>query len=136
MLNLQVDTVKIGDFFVKHILGDQVGICPPSKIDSDEKELFENPYYIREEERRAAAANNDFVAADKETPNPTSDFVANNNAPGVPVPNNKIPETPVVNTPVGFSAEEEGWPPTPQQLSDEEVAFGNMDFLSADFPSG
>lgn len=115
-------TVKIGDFFVKHILGDQVGICPPSKIDPTEKELFENPYYIREEERKAAAANNvnespkissDFVA-DNETTNPTSDFVADNNASGVPVPNN-IPETPVVvNTPVGFSsAEEEGSPLPP-----------------------
>lgn len=108
-------TVKIpGGYYIKHILGDQVGVCPPSTYGLDEKELFQNPYYMREQYRKAANNN--------ETP--TSDFVADNasDVPNIPDP---------ANTPVGFSAEGSLSP----QLSDE-VAFGNMDFLSADFPSG
>lgn len=100
-----------GGYYVMHILGDQVGLCPPIKYDLKEKELFHNPYYMREEARKAA---------NRETT--TSDLVADN--AGVP----NIPDP--VNSPVGFSTESS--PPQPA----DEVAFGTMDFLSADFPSG
>lgn len=104
-----------GGYYVKNILGDQVGMCPPSKYDLSEKELFQNPYYMREEARKAA---------NSETT--TSDFFADN-AVRIGVPN--IPDP--VNTPVEFSAEGSLLP----QPADE-VAYGNMDFLSADFLSG
>lgn len=101
-----------GGYYVKHILGDQVGLCPPSNYDLEEKELFQNPYYMREEARKEAA--------NSETT--TSDFVADN--AGVP----NIPDP--VNVPVGFSAEGSLLQPA------DEVAFGTMDFLSANFPRG
>lgn len=102
-----------GGFYVKHILGDQVGVCPPSKYDLEERELFQNPYYMREEARKEAAANSQTT---------TLDFVADNaGMPNIPDP---------VNIPVGFSAEGS----LPQSV--DEVAFGTMDFLSTDFPSG
>lgn len=108
---LQLTVELPGGYYVKHILGDQVGLCPPSKYDLEEKELFQNPYYMREEARKAA---------NSETT--TSDFVVDNaGVPNIPGP---------VNIPVGFSAE--GSLPQPA----DEVAFGTMDFLSADFPSG
>lgn len=97
--------------YVKYILGDQIGICPPKEYGLDEKELFQNPYYMREEARK-----------DANSETTTSDFVADN--AGVP----NIPDP--VNTPEEFSAE--GLLPQPA----DEVAYGNMDFLSADILSG
>lgn len=101
----------LGDIYVKHVLGDQIGECPPTNNISGEYGLFENPYYNREMARKAA-----------NSVTTTSDFVADN----VGMPN--IPNT--VNTPIGFSAEAS----LPQPA--DEVAFGTMDFFSADFPSG
>lgn len=111
-------TVKLpGGYYVKNILGDQVGMCPPSKYDLSEKELFQNPYYMRDQARKAANSG--------ETT--TSDFVADN-AVRIGVPNTPDP----VNTPpVEFSAEGSL---LPQQA--DEVGYGTMDFLSADFLSG
>lgn len=101
----------LGDLYVKHVLGDQIGQCPPREYDSGEELLFSNPYYNREVARHAA-----------NSVTTTSEFVADN----LGIPN--IPNT--VNTPIGFSAEAS----LPQPA--DEVAFGTMDFLSADFPSG
>lgn len=100
-----------GGYYVKHVLGDQIGQCPPNKYDVGEEELFQNPYYMREQARKA-----------ENSETTSSDFVADN--AGMP----NIPDT--VSTPVGFSAE--GSPPQPA----DEVAFGTMDFLSEDFSSG
>lgn len=111
----KLEPVKLpAGYYVKHILGDQVGVCPPSNYDLSEKELFPNPYYMREEARKAANSQT----------TTTSDFVADN-AAGVPNPN--IPEDPVINTPVEFSAEGSLLPHTA-----DKVAYGTMDFFSGD----
>lgn len=98
-----------GGYYIKHVLGDQVGLCPPSKYDLGEEELFQNPYYMREEARKAANS--------KTT---TSDFVADN----ADVPN--IPD-PVNDTPVRFFAEGSLTQPA------DEVAFGTG-FSQRGFP--